>query len=91
MSSQGWEGKTASQAHFQGWEIDGVVDCLHADFLKEGGTNEHVSQTAWWVTRYLADRLLELLRLEQRRCKQPFRTSVHAGGEIRRSPVCLTC
>lgn len=48
--------------------LDPFVDSLHADFLNGNGEgSSDVGQTAWWITRYLADRLLELQQLEQRR------------------------
>nr|WP_041474404.1 hypothetical protein [Erwinia sp. Ejp617] len=51
------------------FELDSFVDSLHADFLTGDGDspNGNVGQTAWWITRYLADRLLELQQLEQQR------------------------
>ncbi|CCP01851.1 potential HrpW-specific chaperone [Erwinia amylovora Ea644] len=51
------------------FELDSFVDSLHADFLNVDGkaANDDVGQTAWWITRYLADRLLELQQLEQQR------------------------
>lgn len=51
------------------FELDGFVDSLHDDFLtRDGnGTANDVGQTAWWVTRYLADKLLELQQLEKLR------------------------
>lgn len=51
------------------FELDSFVDSLHADFLHGDGKGQDgdVGQTAWWVTRYLADRLLEWQQLEQRR------------------------
>lgn len=52
------------------FELSAFVDSLHADFLHgEQGTATDVGQTAWWVTRYLADRLLELQQLEQARSR----------------------
>lgn len=50
------------------FELDSFVDSLHADFLNGDGKGQDgdVGQTAWWVTRYLADRLLEWQQLEQR-------------------------
>lgn len=50
------------------FELSAFVDSLHADFIQgEPGSATDVGQTAWWVTRYLADRLLELQQLEQAR------------------------
>ncbi|CAO95586.1 DNA-binding protein [Erwinia tasmaniensis] len=51
------------------FDLDSFVDGLHADFLDGDakGQEGDVGQTAWWITRYLADRLLEWQQLEQRR------------------------
>lgn len=50
------------------FDLSTFVDSLHADFVHgEQGSAMDVGQTAWWVTRYLADRLLELQQLEQAR------------------------
>lgn len=52
------------------FELSSFVDSLHTDFLHgEQGSATDVSQTAWWITRYLADRLLELQQLEQARSR----------------------
>ncbi|MCX8964079.1 DNA-binding protein [Erwinia psidii] len=51
------------------FQLDEYVDSLHSDFINSDGdgVNHDVGHTAWWVTRYLADRLLELQQAEQRR------------------------
>lgn len=53
------------QAQRQGqFELDSFVDSLHADFLAEDTRAERrdIGHTAFLVTRFLADRLLELQR-----------------------------
>lgn len=51
------------------FELDSFVDSLHADFLigDSDRSDSNAGQTAWWITRYLADRLLELQQLQQQR------------------------
>lgn len=52
------------------FDLNTFVDSLYADFVHaEQGSETDVGQTAWWITRYLADQLLELQQLEQARSR----------------------
>ncbi|MEN0616097.1 DNA-binding protein [Klebsiella indica] len=49
------------------FELDGFVDSLHEDFLAvDAATGSRAGQTAFLITRLLADNLLELQRLQKR-------------------------
>ncbi|HDU5650187.1 TPA: DNA-binding protein [Klebsiella aerogenes] len=58
-------GSPMSQRQGQ-FELDGFVDSLHEDFLAgDTATGSSTGQTAFMIARLLADKLLELQRLQQ--------------------------